>query len=94
MSILERDALLETTNTGTAARGRSASPTGRPARRTRPLSAVESRRGDGGLGGPREGKAVSARVRTRKRLDQEMGFLSVGTVFTVREWWDGKRRGV
>lgn len=38
------------------------------------------------------GKAVSARVRTRKRLDQEMGFLSVGTVFTVRKWWDGKSR--
>lgn len=92
MSILERDALLETTNTGPAARGPSGSPAG-STRRTRPFSAVEGGRGNGGSGGAGEGKAAAAHARTPKRLDQEIGFLSVGVVFTVRKWRDGKPRG-
>eukprot|EP00752_Nemacystus_decipiens_P011276 g10020.t3 len=82
MSILEREALLETTNTNPAARGLPGSPTD-SARRPRPLSAVEGRRGDGDSGGPREGKAVAAHARTPKRLDQEMGFLKSGVYFTA-----------
>lgn len=84
MSILERDALLETTNADLAARGRSGSPTG-SARKPRPSSAIEGARGGRGSRGAGEGKTVAAHARTSKRLDQEMGFLSVGVYFTVRE---------
>lgn len=77
MSILERDALLENKNANLAA-PRSGSPM---SSRTRPASAVGG--GRGVLAPPGGGRASTGHVSTPKRLDQEMGFLSVGTYFTV-----------
>lgn len=83
MSILERDALLEATNADPAARGSSGSLTS-PPRRTRSSPITEGGRGSRGPGEGNAGEAHAAT--TTKRLDQEMGFLSVGVYFTVREY--------
>lgn len=79
MSILERDALLESTSAKVAAPRGSASPMSSST--TRPSSGF----GDGrGVWGPRGGgRTGAAHESPPKRLDQEMGFLSVGTYFTV-----------
>lgn len=77
MSVLERDALLEHKNAKLAA-PRSGSLM---SSQTRPKSAI----GGGRCvhDPPRGGRAKTAHVRSPKRLDQEMGFLNVGTYFTV-----------
>ncbi|CAM9905961.1 unnamed protein product [Ectocarpus sp. 12 AP-2014] len=82
MSILGRDALLDTTNAGTASPQRSRSLRGSALRPCSSATAawVEGR-GRGSTGGRTTPTVVH--VRTTKRMDQELGFLRVGTYFTA-----------
>lgn len=83
MSILGRDALLDTTNAGAASPQRSRSMRGSA---FRPRSSATAAWGEGGGRGSTGGRTspTVGHVRTTKRMDQEMGFLRVGTYFTVR----------
>ncbi|CBJ31437.1 hypothetical protein Esi_0256_0006 [Ectocarpus siliculosus] len=91
MSILGRDALLDTTNAGAASPQRSRSLRGSALRpRSSATAAWDEGGGRGSMGG-RTSPAV-VHVRTTKRMDQEMGFLRVGTYFTASK--DPLRHGL